>query len=78
MSSLILLGLWAPRLSMTTTRPGGRLGASTSFTYASKTRTVVAPSTVRDGPIPSKLMLESNVVFLPRLLWALEGAIARL
>src|SRR5215218_1411836 len=27
-----------------------------------------APSTVSEGPIPSKLMLESSVVFLPRFL----------
>src|SRR5215204_6129949 len=28
---------------------------------------VVAPSTAKDGPIPQQLMLESRVVFLPRL-----------
>jgi hypothetical protein len=52
---------------MTTICPGRRLGASTRSTYASKTKAVVASSTVSDGPIPSQLMLESSVVFLPRL-----------
>src|SRR5215212_8937042 len=54
---------------MTTICPLCRLGASTRSTYASKTTAVVAPSTASDGPIPSKLMLESiesSVVFLPR------------
>src|ERR671911_603548 len=43
------------------------MGASTRPTYVSKISRLVAPSTASDGPIPSMLMLESSVVFLPRL-----------
>src|SRR5688572_1892546 len=59
--------LWAERLSITTTCPLRSVGARTCSTYASKTTEVVAPSTVREGPIPSALMLESMVVLAPRL-----------
>src|SRR5215208_1482419 len=42
-----------------------RLGASADSTQASKTKGVVAPSTVGDGPISSKILIERKVVFLP-------------
>src|SRR5215212_3410417 len=67
MSSLTLSPLWAVRLSITTTCPAERLGASASSTYASKTARVVAPSTPSDGPMPLSVMLESRVTFLPQL-----------
>ncbi len=55
------------RLSITTTCPGRSVGARTCSTSVSKTSRVVVPSTAREGPIPFRLMLESNVVFLPQL-----------
>ena len=63
---------------MTTTCPGQRLGANARSTYASKTAALVAPSTARVGPIPSKLMLESTVVFSPRLRGTEKAAIVGL
>src|SRR5215203_1324776 len=74
MSCLTLSPLWAVRLSITTICLGRRLGASASSTYASKTALVVAPSTASDGPIPERVMLESNVTFLPQLRGAEQRA----
>src|SRR5215211_2899190 len=42
-----------------------RLGASADSTQASKTKAVVAPSTVRDDPNSSIFIIERKVVFLP-------------
>src|SRR3712207_9247635 len=67
MSSFTLSPLWAVRLSITTTCPARRLGASASSTYASKTALVVAPSTASDGPMPESVMLASRVMFGPQL-----------
>ncbi len=66
--------MWAERLSITTTCPGRRLGASASSTYASKTALVVAPSTAKDGPMPESVMLESRVTLAPQLRGALAKA----
>jgi hypothetical protein len=62
---------------MTTICPVRRIGMSTFSTEVSKTREGVAPSTASEGPIPSKLMLESSVVFLPRLRGTESRTIAR-
>src|SRR3712207_6987953 len=67
MSSFTLSPLWAVRLSITTTCPARRLGASASSTYASKSALVVAPSTASDGPMPESVMLASRVTFGPQL-----------
>jgi hypothetical protein len=64
-NSLNLPLLWSGSVYVMTTCPSSSSGRSTCSRYVSKTSAVVVPSTTRDGPIPSKLMLASNVVFLP-------------
>src|SRR4051812_41786753 len=59
--------LCSPRLSITTICLVRRLGTSTFWTKVSKTRTGSPLLTASDGPIPSMLMLQSSVLFLPRL-----------
>ena len=66
--------LCAERLSITTTSPERRVGASICSRYASNTSPVVDPSTTSDGPIPQMLMLESSVTFFPRLRGAEQHA----
>src|SRR5215213_11036287 len=73
MRSLTRSPLWAVRLSITTTCPERRLGASAS-TYASKTALVLAPSTASDGPMPESAMLESRVTLAPPLRGAEQSA----
>ena len=59
------------RLSITTTCPGESDGARIRLTYDSKTAFVALLTTATHEPIPSALMLASNVVFLLRLRGAL-------
>ena len=62
-SSRILSPLWAERFvhhHYLTLAQCGRQNLLS--TYVSKTAEVVAPSTVREDPIPSALMLESTAV----------------
>ncbi len=76
---LVIVGFVGARLPgalswPTTTRPARGPGGSASSTYASKTAPVVAPSTTSDGPMPSSVMLEISVTFLPQSRGAEHGA----
>src|SRR5215207_3792416 len=68
MSSLILWGLCAPRLSITITCPTDSAGAKKCSTSASKALASVAASLHIDSPIPDRLIEAISVRFLPLFL----------
>ena len=75
MSSLTHAPLCTERLSMSTICPLLRRGARTFLMYSPKDCVSEEPWMLMDGPIPSVVMDEMSVTFLPQFLGAFPKAL---
>jgi hypothetical protein len=65
-------------LSITTICPPFRLGARISLIYSEKDSVSEEPWMLIDGPIPSKVIEEMSVTFLPQFLGAFPKTLSPL